>query len=262
MPANYTHAYYGREVFKQLSSELKQLVKKHWELYNIGLHGPDILFFYKPLSQNEIRAYGTQLHEKAAEAFFLNARKVIAESSDPEAALVYILGFINHFVLDSECHPIINQFEKDSKISHAEIESELDRVYLIKDGKNPIKSKITENVIVTDKNAQIIAPFFDIPVKECKYAIKSMNFYLDLFVAPSQLRYKFVLWAMKKAGVYDSYHGLVMNREVNKNCDSNSLRCQRHLIQASNESARLIKEYFDTYKTDAPLDIRYQRNYE
>ena len=55
MPATYTHAVYGRQVLDQLEPALRERIISHLDCYNIGLHGPDLLFFYKPLSQAPIK---------------------------------------------------------------------------------------------------------------------------------------------------------------------------------------------------------------
>lgn len=43
-------------------------------------------------------------------------------------ALAYILGFINHFILDSTCHGYINKTMQDKNIGHFEIERDLNSV--------------------------------------------------------------------------------------------------------------------------------------
>lgn len=114
MPATYTHAVYGRQVLDQLEPALRERIISHLDCYNIGLHGPDLLFFYKPLSQAPIKKQGYAMHHEPGRPFFEHARTLIRQSVDPEAALAYILGFINHFVLDSLNHPAIFAFQEES----------------------------------------------------------------------------------------------------------------------------------------------------
>lgn len=73
MPATYTHAVYGRQVLDQLEPALRERINPHLACYNIGLHGPDLLFFYKPLSQAPIKKRGYAMHHEPGRPFFENA---------------------------------------------------------------------------------------------------------------------------------------------------------------------------------------------
>ena len=44
MPATYTHAAYGPQVLEQLEPATRERIVCHLACYNIGLHGPDLLF--------------------------------------------------------------------------------------------------------------------------------------------------------------------------------------------------------------------------
>lgn len=48
MPSTYAHYRMGQEVIKQVSAPARDIIMKHKQLYDIGLHGPDILFYYHP----------------------------------------------------------------------------------------------------------------------------------------------------------------------------------------------------------------------
>lgn len=54
MPTTYTHYRFGMDVLSQLPDSLKKEIEKNLSLYHIGLHGPDILFYYKALSRNKV----------------------------------------------------------------------------------------------------------------------------------------------------------------------------------------------------------------
>ena len=61
MPATYAHFRFGREVLRRLSPETREAITPRIQLYHIGLHGPDIFFYYHPLSKNPVQALGGQL---------------------------------------------------------------------------------------------------------------------------------------------------------------------------------------------------------
>ena len=49
MPAFYTHYRFGCDVLKQLPEDIRSICTAHRGLFDIGLHGPDIYFFYRPV---------------------------------------------------------------------------------------------------------------------------------------------------------------------------------------------------------------------
>ena len=64
MPSTYAHYRFGQEVLKELPNDIKKIIIENKELYDIGLHGPDLLFYYLPLKTNEINSIGYNMHEK------------------------------------------------------------------------------------------------------------------------------------------------------------------------------------------------------
>ena len=46
MPTTYAHDLFGQKVYRQLPDQVKEIIRKNGELYRIGLHGPDIFFYY------------------------------------------------------------------------------------------------------------------------------------------------------------------------------------------------------------------------
>ena len=87
MPSTYAHYRMGQEVIKQVSAPARDIIMKHKQLYDIGLHGPDILFYYHPLVTNPVNAIGYGLHERSGKYFFGKAAEIIETASDKEAAL-------------------------------------------------------------------------------------------------------------------------------------------------------------------------------
>ena len=63
MPTTYAHDLFGKEVYKKLPSDMKALIRRHGDLYRIGLHGPDILFYYM-VSKNPVTQFGIDMHHE------------------------------------------------------------------------------------------------------------------------------------------------------------------------------------------------------
>lgn len=46
MPTTYAHDLFGKRVYRRLPDKLQHLIRSNGNLYRIGQHGPDILFYY------------------------------------------------------------------------------------------------------------------------------------------------------------------------------------------------------------------------
>ena len=110
MPSTYAHRRFGANVLDHLPAPLRKKLEAHRELYDIGLHGPDLLFYYHAEKSTPVAALGNAMHDEPGRTFFDRARRVVHEEADREAALAYALGFVCHFALDSTCHPIVELF--------------------------------------------------------------------------------------------------------------------------------------------------------
>ena len=75
MPATYAHRKFGEDIAAALGERFPETVRAR-SAFALGLHGPDPLFYYKPLKKNAVRARGDLLHEESAAAFFGAARAV------------------------------------------------------------------------------------------------------------------------------------------------------------------------------------------
>ena len=139
MPATYAHFRFGREVLRRLSPETREAIAPRIQLYHIGLHGPDIFFYYHPLSKNPVQALGGQLHLLSGREIFTRMEAVRDRyPADSRRGLdAYIFGFICHYALDSSAHGTVYKGIKETGASHTAIESDFDRALLLEDGFEP-----------------------------------------------------------------------------------------------------------------------------
>ena len=49
MPSTYAHYTFGERMLPLFPAKIRALIQENRALYDIGLHGPDILFYYKAL---------------------------------------------------------------------------------------------------------------------------------------------------------------------------------------------------------------------
>lgn len=155
MPSTYAHYRIGQEVRNILGESERKVVEEYPELFLIGLHGPDILFYFAPLFNNQVNQIGYKMHGRPGKEFFKNAAEVIKQHQENDAYLSYVYDFICHFILDETCHGYIDEKIAASGISHTEIEVEFDRMLMVKDGYDPIRHKLTGHIVPSIENAAV-----------------------------------------------------------------------------------------------------------
>ncbi|MCC8167911.1 MAG: zinc dependent phospholipase C family protein [Clostridiales bacterium] len=284
----------GQEVRNEVSGLAKQAIEAYPQLYQIGLHGPDILFYYKPLVGGEITKEGSRMHRRSGEEFFKHAAEVIREhmvkedASDGDSApiqgsindrkiaggsdacrydmayLSYAYGFICHFALDVSCHGYIGQKIVESGISHTEIESEFDREMLVADGFDPVRKRLTDHLVPSIENGRVIADFYFKAVRpeDAAKAVKGMIFYSNIFLSPSRFKRVLVNAALKVSGNYDGVHGMMINYEKNPKCNDSCRKLTELYGQARELAIRLIMEYGEYLDGKQELDEVYKYNFE
>lgn len=261
MPATYAHYTFGKQVLNQLDGEVKKIVLGNLDLFNIGLHGPDILFYYKPLSSNSINRTGHELHRLSAKKFFENAKKIINNCPDWEGACSYIIGYICHFMLDSECHPYVSEKESGN-LSHSEIETAFERMLMEKNNLEPISFKPTSHIAPTQDSAECISWFYEkISNKEILSSLKSMKLYLNILVAPGWIKRWVIISALKMSGNYDGMIGLVMNYDKNPECIQINENLFELYSNAIIPTTNLINEFYKNLNNNLPIQERFNRNF-
>lgn len=120
MPATYAHYVFGKKVYAKLSKEEKEDIRKGKDAFLLGLHGPDLLFYYYPIGKNRINQQGVHMHKEIAADFFNRGRLSYHKQRD-QALRAYLYGFLCHFILDSECHPYVNYYMEEQELGHLEI---------------------------------------------------------------------------------------------------------------------------------------------
>ena len=76
MPSTYAHYIFGQQIRGRLSGYERKIIDKYPELFNIGLHGPDILFYYRPLGKNKVNQLGSRIHNESGAMFFVHAARL------------------------------------------------------------------------------------------------------------------------------------------------------------------------------------------
>lgn len=261
MPTTFTHDVFGKDVLKRLPAPLKETIKSAKGLYRIGLHGPDIFFYYRPLYKNHVNQVGHRMHRELSADFF---KKGISEFlTNPSSELAsYLLGFACHYMLDSTCHGYIGRFEKKTGISHAEIETELDRYFMVRE-KKELFSYLPASVLEpTEQNCKVIARVFpQVSMKEIQSAITWQKRYDKILTCKNPVKEKIVLGGMKVIGCYDELEGQVMRKKANPACNESTQKLVGLYQKAVDETPAILENLYECMYGRGELLPRFNRDF-
>ncbi len=262
MPSTYAHYRFGQEVLAHLPKTLRESILEHEELYNIGLHGPDILFYYKPLGLNPVNHIGHEMHRQSGLQFFKPAGEQLKREGYPSGHLAYAYGFLCHFALDRACHGYVNARMAASGVSHTEIEVEFDRRLLVYDGYNPLKTSLITHIHPNEENAWVIADFYPaVNTAQVKKALESFVFYNELLRAPSMVKRGLINAALNLSGHCDMKH-MMISLQPNPMCRKSNETLAGLYKSALKDAVKYITEYVDTIEGNIEWSSWYHDNFE
>ena len=253
MPAFFAHKAFGEEVISYLPPSFQENIKKHAQAFELGTQGPDILFYHKPFSANDVKKKGMDIHLRSAKDFFVAAAKKIAHEHHDEplssALGAYTAGFICHFCLDNACHPNIYALEAEG-VSHGRIESEFDKYLKRRLGlhvhKNAAK-KLTSKYGVWESVGQML----EVDEKSVKRSIKTMRRINGLFSSKSKTFHKFAHWFLRKTGAEEKFGGMFLHFDDQPKCDRLNPVLEDKFKSARAGAAEMIEKYFELVKTNS-----------
>lgn len=204
MPATITHSYFMKDLYEVLPDNITSKIDLNRS--KMFAQSTDSIMFYNLLSikpSHNLRKFQYYFHTHKTNDFFINLLDYVKEHNiDDKDTYSFIVGFITHFVLDSNIHPYIiyktGFFDKKKKETykyngiHHFMEAFLDND-LIKRRENtdPYKFNISKFCFDTKKfsndlNNTIDYTFyttFNIKNMSYKYyrSLKQMKTYLRLF---------------------------------------------------------------------------------
>lgn len=160
MPATYAHYRFGAQMLSRMPGDVCRTVKRHRRMFDVGLHGPDLFFFYRPVVKTRIGGLGHKFHMQTGREFFSRVCRNLR--LDPsEAGQAYLYGVLCHYGLDSHCHPMIIEKSREGIASHSRIEAEFERFLLEMDGRNPpYGMRLTGHMVLTDPESEIVSQFY------------------------------------------------------------------------------------------------------
>ena len=185
MPSTYAHYRFGAAMLPVMPADIRRTVKRFRQLYDVGLHGPDIFFYYNPVISTKIGSLGHKFHMQSGEDFFQRVCRLLR--LDPsEAANAYLYGVLTHYCLDAVMHPFISEKAAQGIAAHKQIESEFDRYLLQIDGKTPpCTQDLSPHIRLTPGECETTARFYPgATAKHIRDGVRNMAFITKLLATP------------------------------------------------------------------------------
>ena len=262
MPTTYAHDLFGKMVYHRLDPEIQEKIKKYQTTYQIGLHGPDILFYVRPFHKNRFNQMAHRLHREEAAGFFERGRELYQKTGNEEI-LVYLLGFICHFMLDSTCHPYISEYMKKTGARHDEIETEFDRALMVRTGKDPFHYQPGSVIRIEKNSVDAISEVMEgMSHKDIVRALMGTKFYTRLPICNSEKKRKVKLAVARILFMYRLADGRIIRGEPKDICLESTQHLTQLFLQTVPEAAAMINEYYKQRNGSDRLNVRFDRNYK
>lgn len=218
MPTHYTHYRFGAQLLPLLPGDIRRTCQRFRQLYDVGLHGPDIFFYHNIFVEDAAVKLGHKFHGQTGTEFFTRVCKRL-RLEPTEAGRAYLYGVLAHYCLDSQCHPFVNEQTADGRIRHMELEKEFDRYLLVQDGKRPPHTfDFSPHMRLTPGECSTVADFYS-PATPAMVStsVKNMAACSKFLQSPKGFRRNTLNAAMKLTGTKFSQH--LIPRSPNRSCE-------------------------------------------
>ena len=259
MPTTYAHWAFGRDCIKLMPEDIQNIIHEHRDIYDLAVHGPDILFY--DMKSKKVNEIGVETHHMNAKHFFKNAKNSYKRFKQKEEMLVYMIGFLTHFTLDSVCHTYVETKRKFENCTHNCVEGQWDRHLIVLDGRQPNLVDRAESLKPNKTNAKIISYFYPFDEKTilrtCKWQVRIVR----LVNSISPFKEKCFRKVLTKFELYN-YADLFMGQEEYKICQDSNLRLDKLRTKALNLFPKLLRSLLSYIDNDKELIKYFENNLE
>lgn len=263
MPTTYAHDLFGKKVYRKLPDEVKEIIRENGELYRIGLHGPDILFYFM-VSKNPVSTFGVRMHSEKARAFFEEGMAQVRKTGS-RPLLAYMLGFGCHYLLDSVCHPYVDEVADKGELSHTLLEKEFDRCLMLETGKNPLHFYPSDCIVPEREYAEVIHQVLPLIPSVCIHiSLKMMKFLTNLMVCDDNGRRRGAISRILGLGGKKNQNALIehfMLREPVAGSAHLVAELEKLYDQAALAAPSELMELYGLAEEEKPLSERWNRTY-
>jgi hypothetical protein len=150
LPNIWTHLIFGQELMTEIGHGNILNDKQLRHVFSLGCQGPDFLFYHNFLPWKKDQALnqlGSLMHAEACGPFLLDLLKQVKGRGLYNPAVIYVLGFITHHILDLHLHPYVFYKSGFKKWNHQRFEIIMDTLVVrrklgLQTWKTPVWKKI------------------------------------------------------------------------------------------------------------------------
>lgn len=265
MPAHHTHYYFGSLILKNLSKEIQNLINQNDDTkaaFIIGLQGPDILAFYRPIFKNKLNIEGSDIHHNPGYLFFKDAVSQYKRSQNP-VSKSYILGSLCHYLLDAACHPIITSYVRKTGMSHALVEREWDAAVLKLQGYTPFGVDVDKIVPITKASSKEISLFYrTATVRNISQALHDMKRSISFLSIKNTYLRKLICKFLSSMKFTKKQVDMVAQDFVDKRSIISSQELQNKFDEILPSSVIEVEYFYKKLKNNESIDFsRYKLDY-
>lgn len=260
MPTHYTHYRFGAQLIPTLPADIRRTCQRFRQLFDVGLHGPDIFFYHNIFLDDAAVKLGRKFHAQSGADFF--ARVVKRLRLEPtEAGRAYLYGVLAHYCLDSVCHPFVNVRCAEGNPGHMEIEKEFDRYLLVLDGKRPPHTfDFTRHMRLTPGECKTVAEFYGSATSAMvSTSVKNMAACTRFLQSPKGLRRSALNAAMAvTAGKFNQH---IIPRSPDHSCENLDQPLLELYDQAFALYPQLLEQLLAHLDHNEPLGELFDKNF-
>lgn len=256
MPSTFAHYQFGEACRAVLPDPLRRIIGRQHSLYERGVHGPDILFYFHPLKSNAVRRLGSEMHREPAATFFREGREVYRRHPGKEEAnLSYLFAFLTHFALDSSCHSIVERVAAGGVFSHNLIETAFDAYLLRRAGfSRPTAFDRSILLPLRAEDVPVISRFFDLDEGTIRTALEGQMSSLRHFYSPRGIKKALYQAILRTFFSKDETADLFIEKSFDTRLDPLMLCLDGLWEMALNRFAQLAPNLWHYLRDEAELD--------
>ena len=177
MPAIITHSFFAEDTLRNIKDPLlKSEISSRMDLFYLGAQGPDIFFYYKAkpwIRYDGVEKLGNIMHENLVDTFFKESFDYLDSlkgSSGFYDLLTYLTGYLCHYSLDRNTHPLIHYSAGiDNGLTratrkyynhHRRLESPIDYFSLLKMRVDPVRFKAFKLVSIRKRFEPVLIDYY------------------------------------------------------------------------------------------------------
>ena len=186
MPSHYAHYRFGSQAVGLLPPQVQRRILRFRPLYDMGLYGPDLFYFYSLPMKRKVVELGSRYHKMTGHEFFQRVCKRLRLEPN-EAALAYLYGVLTHYCLDSMLHGFVMAQSAEGQIGHMELEAEFDRYLMRLDGiLRPNLHDSSDHMKLTQGECDTVAEFYGTSLTNVEISLKCMAIHAKLLAIPNR----------------------------------------------------------------------------